>query len=219
MDNISSKILSFYMQLEKDENHRYKSWEHCYAYFTGKNLDIKIACLQMSFYLASWGMYRGSSFLLWKDYLIHKKVVEHIINNKHLQRLDFTQTTKADIEDIFNLITWIKNWYKNNVGHINGKVKKVNVTDTLATKIILGTLGCVPAYDRYFVYGLRAKGLSYSNLNPRNFKSLIVFYNNNVGSFNRAGSRILKKSGIKYPSMKLVDMYFWKIGFEMDQYV
>jgi hypothetical protein len=43
----------------------------------------------MAFYLASWGMYRGSSFLLWKDYLIHQEVVDNIIAKKHLQDIDF----------------------------------------------------------------------------------------------------------------------------------
>ena len=30
---------------------------------------------------------------------------------------------------------------------------KNNLSETLITKILMGTLGCVPAYDRYFVKG------------------------------------------------------------------
>jgi len=83
MDEIAEKILKFHAQLDGDDNHRYKSWEHCYTYFIQHKTVIDTACLQMAFYLASWGMYRGSSFLLWKDYLIHKEVVEHLLKNKH----------------------------------------------------------------------------------------------------------------------------------------
>lgn len=217
MDDIGNKILKFHTQLESDENHRYKSWEHCYNYFSGERIDVDIACLHMSFYLASWGMYRGSSFLLWKDYLIHKEVVEHILERKHLQKINYNDAEDKDIEEIFILISWIKNWYKKNIKSINGVARKVNVTDTLATKIILGTLGCIPAYDRYFIDGMRAKGLSYSGLKLNNYLAVVRFYVLNKRSFDYANRKILASSGINYPPMKLVDMYFWELGFEADK--
>ena len=37
----------------------------------------------LMFYLASWGMYRGSSFLLQKDYKIHIPVVEEVLKTKY----------------------------------------------------------------------------------------------------------------------------------------
>lgn len=217
MKDISTKILKFHAQLDGDDNHRYKSWEHCFSYFSGNKTDIDKACLQMAFYLASWGMYRGSSFLLWKDYLIHKKVVEKLLQHKHLQKLNFIDTTEEDINEIFELITWVKNWYKNNIELVNGEKKKVNVTDTLATKIILGALGCVPAYDRYFIDGIRSKGLPYSGLKPKNFSFVVNFYKENKSSFIYASEEILKRSKVSYPPMKLVDMYFWEIGYEIDK--
>lgn len=217
MDEISTKILKFHAQLDGDDNHRYKSWEHCYQYFIQEKTDIDTACLQMAFYLASWGMYRGSSFLLWKDYLIHKEVVEHLLKHKHLQKLNFTDTTENEIQEIFELISWVKNWYQNNIEFVNGEKKKVNVTDTLATKIILGALGCIPAYDRYFIDGIRNKGLSYSCLKLKNFSPVVNFYKKNKDSFLHANSEIVKRNGISYPPMKLVDMYFWEIGYELDK--
>lgn len=217
MNDISGKILAFHEQLEGDENHRYKSWEHCYTYFSQENLELDTACLQMAFYLASWGMYRGSSFLLWKDYLIHKEVVVHILSKKHLQRVDFTKAKKQELEEIFSLIAWVKSWYQNNIKSINGEKRKVNVTDTLATKIILGSLGCVPAYDRYFIDGIRNKGLSYSGLRLASLAIVVDFYKNNQNQFSLASQTILERSGVDYPPMKLVDMYFWQIGYEIDQ--
>jgi len=217
MTDIAHKILKFHMQLKDDDNHRYKSWEHCYTYFNKDNAELDAACLQMAFYLASWGMYRGSSFLLWKDYLIHKEVVERLLSKRHLQKIDFAKATEQKLEEIFDLIEWIKKWYPNNIEFINGEKTKINVTDTLATKIILGSLGCIPAYDRYFIDGIRNKGLSYSGLKLTNFAFVVNFYKENQKEFLYANQSILEKCGINYPSMKLVDMYFWQIGYEMDQ--
>jgi len=211
---IKSRILSFHKQLQSDKNHRYKSWEHCFKYFSQGKLDEDIACLQLSFYLASWGMYRGSSFLLWKDYLVHREVVKHILSLKHLRSIDFSKPCEAEIDEIFKLSFWIRNWYQRNISHVNGTAKKIHVTDTLVTKILLGTLGCIPAYDRYFVEGLRATGLRHSRLSKKNFLSVVEFYKRNKDDFDSVHQSIKRKSGIYYPTMKLIDMYFWQIGFD-----
>jgi hypothetical protein len=214
LKDIKSRIRSFHRQLQSDTNHRYKSWEHCFSYFSQKKLDEVIACLHLSFYLASWGMYRGSSFLLWKDYLVHRDVVKRILTLQHLRNIDFSKQCDSKIDEIFELSSWIRNWYQDHIKHVNGTAKKIHVTDTLVTKILLGTLGCIPAYDRYFIEGLRAKGLSHSRLSKDNFLSVVKFYKLNKDDFDSVQQSIKRTSGIYYPTMKLVDMYFWKIGFD-----
>lgn len=216
-NNISRTVLKFHRQLSDDKNHRYKSWEHCFSYFKNEAADVDTACLHLAFYLASWGMYRGSSFLLWKDYRIHKQVVQHLFKNRHLQSIDLAKISEEEVNQIIVLITWIKNWYPNNIQRVNGKKKNIHVTDTLATKILLGTLGCVPAFDRYFIDGLRDRGIKYSRLKSNNFTSIVNFYQKNESSFLRAQNEIFERTGQKYPPMKLVDMYFWEIGYELDQ--
>ncbi|RKY36479.1 MAG: hypothetical protein DRP78_03505 [Candidatus Omnitrophota bacterium] len=59
-------------------NEKYASFDFCYNYFysfykgnkfselANKN-NLQMSCLQISFYLSSWGMLRGSSFLLEKS--------------------------------------------------------------------------------------------------------------------------------------------------------
>ena len=37
------------------------------------------------------------------------------------------------------------------------------LSDTLITKILMGTLGCVPAYDRYFIAGIKKEKVSTGN--------------------------------------------------------
>ncbi len=215
--DIAEKILLFHDQLQTDVNHRYKSWEHCYSYFSGTAIDEDHACLHLSFYLASWGMYRGSSFLLWKDYFIHREVVRKILTMGRLRNIDFSQQHEQVVSEVIKLVTWIKEWYQENITRVNGKETNVNVTDTLATKILLGTLGCIPAYDRYFIDGLRTLNIGYSSLSERNFGAVVRFYQQNMFAFNNAQMSIQKSSGTHYPAMKLVDMYFWQIGYENDQ--
>ena len=216
--DIYDKVTNFYSLLFADENHRYKSWEHCYSYFTddvaSKNVDT--SCLHLSFYLASWGMYRGSSFLLWKDYRIHKDVVKKLLKNKHFQQFNFSTIKDDDLDKIIDLTNWIKKWYKENIKTVNGEAKSVNATDTLVTKIMLGALGCIPAYDRYFIDGMRKSGISYSKLSKVNLKAVATYYKQNEAEFLKAQNSIHEKCGVYYPAMKLVDMYFWEIGFQAD---
>jgi hypothetical protein len=88
----------------------------------------------------------------------------------------------------------------------------------LATKILLGTLGCIPAYDRYFVDGLRIikKRHQVPKLTPSNFSAVVKFYQAHRPEFDHAQREIKNRGGPTYPAMKLVDMYFWQIGFEND---
>jgi len=215
--DITNKITSFNGLLQEDKNHRYLSWEHCYSYFKEDQIDVDKACLHMAFYLASWGMYRGSSFLLWKDYLVHKEVVEHLIKKKYLQNIDFMNIKDETIHEIVHLCFWIRNWYTANAGKINGTDRTVNVSDTLVTKIVLGALGCIPAYDRYFIVGLGAHNINPHKPSFTGIKKLVSFYVENETEFGALSSKINTTSKISYPPMKLIDMYFWQIGFDKDQ--
>ena len=90
MDTVEIVIESanvFYGELRSDANGRYRSWEHCYKCFydarNNPNCDYDYLSLQLAFYLASWGMYRGSSFLLQKDYRVHIPVVEELLKTQY----------------------------------------------------------------------------------------------------------------------------------------
>ena len=72
IDELISAAQTFYDDARANENGRSRSWEHCYRVFrdarTDPSPDYDHLSLHLAFYLASWGMYRGSSFLLQKDY-------------------------------------------------------------------------------------------------------------------------------------------------------
>jgi hypothetical protein len=215
---ITKEIAKFHDDMVGDPNHRFRSWEHCYKYFQGKPNDFDLASLHLAFFLASWGMYRGSSFLLQKDYLIHRAAVEEILSPQYsvLHRLSFDAFLadgKMEVTDVlFDLLRRVKACYKDVAKFERGMT---NVTDTLATKILLGTLGCIPAYDRYFILGLKACGLRYSYLNKKNFLEMMHFCLGHREEFRRARAHI-SKHGRDYPDMKVADMYFWSLGRARD---
>ena len=41
---------------------------------------------------------------------------------------------------------------------------KKKLSDTLITKVLMGALGCVPAYDRFFVEGVKDLSVYHRNL-------------------------------------------------------
>jgi hypothetical protein len=92
-----------------------------------------------------------------------------------------------------------------------------SASDILVTKVLLGVLGCIPAVDRFFVDGFRKSGRKYATPLNSNFpKRAIEFCNEYRERLRKEQVRIKAGTGAYYPLMKLVDMYFWQVGFEAD---
>lgn len=89
-------------------------------------------------------------------------------------------------------------------------------TDTLVTKIILGTLGCLPACDRFFIDGFKNSNRSFSSLNQQFIERISDFCASNIDELSDVQKEIQDINGFHYPMMKLVDMYFWQIGYDLD---
>ena len=182
---------------------RYNSWKHCYEAFRkfrGNPKKTEYLCLQLAFYLASWGMLRNSALLNY-DYYVHKPFIEAISNKRYDVLYD---DNCEDIETIFDVVSEIDKCYPANI----------TKTDTLATKIILGVFGCVPAYDRYFVDGIRKNKIASGSFSKKSLKQLYAFYNNHP-EFEKLRQKFISE-GTYYTKMKIIDMCFWQIGLESD---
>lgn len=201
------------------------SWEHCYLSFrraceSGK-YDADELSLNLAFYLASYGMYRGSSFLLKRDYTVHKPVVCELMKEDYrpLRDIKCSELLKEEHQDrLEKLKKFMIDYYT----PIRDKVRKEEekkaaaapLSEILITKILLGTLGCVPAYDRYFIAGLKYGGFNSFTCNKKSLSELAVFYIQN----NKKLENIRKNTiadGVPYPQMKILDMGFWQIGFDL----
>lgn len=218
--DICQNILEFHHRIARDEYHRYRSWEHCYSHFRSHtsittDQQIDLAGLHLAFYLASWGMYRGSTFLLWKDYKIHTHVVRELLSDKYSPLWDLDvfaiEPEGQDVNLVLALVAGIKEAYKSNISEVNGVRKSVNPTDTLATKIVLGTFGCTPASDEYFRAGLKHCHMPYSRFNSCHYLRMLNFCREHSDELCTVQAQVASDS-VTYPIMKLVDMYFWNIG-------
>ena len=166
---IHQRIQDFYLD-GADEHHRNRSWEHCYRYFRGARpggpaADRDHAALQLAFYLASWGMYRNR-FLLQHTYTVHRGVIDLIGDPRFtaLWGADFgaSETDGQLVPTVRKLIDGVRQAYKP-----FAPAGSAQPTDTLITKVILGTFGCLPACDRYFRDGFKSEGFNYSSVNDR----------------------------------------------------
>ena len=85
------------------------------------------------------------------------------------------------------------------------------VSQVLITKIVLGTLGCVPAYDRFFGIGVKYLGLEKDSCNEESFLELADFYEAHNDRLEEA-RRGMQCEVLTYPQMKLLDMGFGRSG-------
>jgi hypothetical protein len=192
---------------------RWRSWETCYGFFRGvKPSGITAhqdhAVLQLGFYLASWGMYRGSTFLLKHSSAVHWKVVDCVASPRFAPLWEREFGSEADDVELVPVILEARD------AVIEAYKEFGQPTETLVTKVLLGTFGCLPACDQYFIAGFRNAGLGYSNLNAKVVKKLLNFSREHLTELRSEQVTIRDQRGAHYPLMKLVDMYFWQLGYE-----
>lgn len=197
---------------EADSNHRYWSWDHCYKAFHS-HLDNDTKALHLANYLASWGMNRGSGGLLQKDYRIHLGTIEILSDNKYtsLDCYDQNDFKENKVDLLFELESKLSNYYRAIKFERMGTQELISPTDTLISKILLGTLSCTPAYDQFFKVGI---GLTLNKQFSRNgIRSLFRWA---IESGIQGIRSDLPESTRGLPLMKLLDIYFWSVGYQQE---
>lgn len=159
-------------------------------------------------------MYRGSSFLLQHAYTAHLGVIDQIVSPRFsaLWEREFGgghEDTKL-VSAILEAADAIREAYRPFAPEADSR----QASDTLVTKVILGTFGCLPACDRYFIDGWKNDGFKYSYLNAKFVERVLSFCRDNLRSLREEQATIDRAGGMHYPLMKLVDMYFWQTGYE-----
>ena len=220
IDELISAAQTFYDDARANENGRSRSWEHCYCVFrdvrTDPAPDYDYLSLHLAFYLASWGMYRGSSFLLQKDYKVLTPVVEEVLKPEYdclfgvacadLRKLEVQKRFAKLYEDIVEYFDPIRD-------EVAGREVPTPVSPVLITKILMGTLGCVPAYDRFLVDGIKKYKVTTQEYSLDSVIRLVDFYEEHNDRLEEA-RRGMQSDDLIYPQMKLLDMGFWQIGYD-----
>ena len=204
-----------YDEIRRDPNHRYLSWEHCHKVFKQRkedpaSIDTDTLCLHLAWYLASWGMLRNS-FLMQKDYRIHAAVVDLLFEPEWDDLWDVTAERLAKEETgkkIMMLCARITETYL-------ASGSEGTPTDTLLTKILLGTIACVPAYDRYFKKAIGSTGAASQQLSARSLSALGTVYTEHSEAF-EALRKYCSAAGFEYPAAKIIDMCFFEYGLTLE---
>lgn len=193
---------------------RFRSWEHCHEQFQralkmGKP-DYDYLALHLANYLASWGMLRNS-FLLQKDYKVHIDPVKILLKKEYRELYDV-----HDIQSAWEKIECLKEqliqYY-----HDYGAESKNGITQTLLTKILLGTTGCTPAFDNNLRKALRnmyPEGSEFyipQSFGMDSFCGLWNLYKDNSKLFEPVRKK-MNQDGFHYTPMKILDMGLWTIG-------
>ena len=202
-----------YDSMKDDPHHRYLSCEYCHEAFRLNrrpqiDATIDYLCLHLAWYLASWGMLRNS-FLMQKDYKIHADVVRLIYQPEWDDLWDISPEKLS------------QEYYADRIMKLSESITEAYVasgvgipTDTLLTKILLGTVGCVPAYDRYFKKALADTCAASQVFSAKSIRTLGNLYLDHEDEFEKlrkhCGSRI------EYPAAKILDMCFFEYGFQRD---
>lgn len=208
-----------YCEGKKGPHDRERSWGHCYRYFheltpEAPAEDLDHAALHLGFYLASWGMYRGRGFLLQHDYTVHLGVIEQLVAPQFSalwkQEFGAGDNDSTLVPLILKAIDAIREAYR----LFAPQAESRQASDTLVTKVLLGTFGCLPACDRYFIEGFKSSGFKYSYPDAAFVEQVLRFCRDHVRELREEQDSVERTLGMWYPLMKLVDMYFFQIGSE-----
>jgi hypothetical protein len=197
---------------------RYTSFDYCFNYFRktkSKELtnDIEKSCLVLGFYLASWGMLRGSSFLLQRSVKHFEPVIKYLATlDSEVWEIDIDKYSDENIKTVLQIYTDIKL-------HI---VMEDKAHKTLVTKIMLGVFGFIPAYDQNFLRAFSQIFIdkcAFTNVSKKSLICLKDFYDVNNIVIDKISAQTFtkdfltgQKTNINYPKAKIIDMYGFTIG-------
>ncbi|KXB04863.1 hypothetical protein AKJ49_01615 [candidate division MSBL1 archaeon SCGC-AAA382A03] len=151
--NLERNVREF--KKRRNSFHRYASFDYCFNYFRSfyesDKLDelasednIDRSCFRLGFYLASWGMFRGSSFLLGKS----AKHFEDLIMTISSMDRKYWEIDVDNYEKNAESLLTCRDKVRDSI-----KDQENTPTKKLVTKIMLGVFGNVPALDSNFQKG------------------------------------------------------------------
>ena len=199
--------------------HSESDWNECHNAFSLARKQCKYdddeLCYLLNRYLVSWGMTRNS-FVEADNHTIHRTAVRIILDPCYDSLQDISCSTYTHHPANYNKLDCIIDRLNTVYLPIRAEIKqnysiRAPISSTLISKILLGTLCCVPAYDNRFPEGLytfdnhciKTFGIRSIRRLTHQFDSSkiknIVYHNHTI-----AGTTYY------YPDMKLIDMACWQ---------
>jgi hypothetical protein len=162
----------------REPNERYASFDYCFNYFQSfrdsgnvsvlaNSANIQLSCLHLGFYLASWGMFRGSAELLQKSARCLIPVIEAVARtDASFWEIDADCYTEPNIQRLLAVAGTIRDALP-------------GMSPTLLTKIMLGVFGSVPAFDTNFRAACKGEGIV-QTFGSKALRKIGTFYKGNA---------------------------------------
>lgn len=164
-------------------------------------------------------MYRGSSSLLQHSSHFLEIFLQVIVKDEYKGLWELDIEKGYSDQDIKLMLTFYKETKQ--VLEKSASYKQKDI-ETLVTKMMLGVFGCVPAYDRYFKDALKDMGYC-QTFNATSLKQIKALYNAHkleIDNLHKETTTIDflngKQTSIKYTKAKIIDMYGFMKGFELN---
>jgi hypothetical protein len=179
---------------------------------------MEVSCLQLGYYLASWGMLRGSSYLFRETNARHYQEAIEVIerHNAAMRELDDKPLFDPHSQ---HLIVAVYDDLRRAI------LPRGGASLILVTKIMMGTWGAVPSFDKYFVKGFRSlsegeKGSAFREVGSGSLSLLGDFYGQNKPEIDNLtrNHRTLdfatgKLTDRPIPRAKVIDMFGFSLGY------
>jgi hypothetical protein len=198
---------------------RSQSYDHCYNYFADTKdpvAELEKSCAILGFYLASWGMYRGSTYLQQETNSSHLVPAIRAIQTLRptLAGIDLNNYSEGNIELVLSAYGAIKDALQ---------IRQRSQV-TIVTKVMVAAFGCIPAFDRNFSQAFRRAlqphaRLPHGRVDSDVLRMLAAFYRANRDDIEKLHqeSRTVAfgtdtVTGHRLSRAKIVDMYFYELG-------
>ncbi|WP_347927258.1 hypothetical protein [Pseudomonas helvetica] len=219
---------AYYLNIQPSPGNDYprlKAWEFLYEYIWDEsrtdwaNLisedQIETTALHIGFYLANWGMFRGSSGLLQNSNLdLMKALTKLLFEGQGPELLELSMDDFA--EDAPNL-AYHQQLLDSVLDSMESLASNVSWTDTLKTKILMGIWGECPALDRFYIAACRNLFPRRPSITTASGKGLTAL----VGVIQELDtpSPPLKTGRLKltYPTARVMDMALFQYGLELQR--
>lgn len=158
--------------MNRDKFHGHYAWIRVHKFIRDDKISDEVFALALWCYLSTFGMMRGSSKFAKKDAYFILTIINLLRKEeKTIFNESFFEQSVCDRTNIsICLIEKIKNYLEHN---------GVSATDTLLSKILLPTVCCIPALDKYVKENACKYNLFQPKLDKSGVKSIYDFLDRN----------------------------------------
>ena len=186
-----------------NENSRGYAWYDLNEAFANESFFTDQKAKDLFIYLANWGMVARGSFLMKHTWRILKSVIEI------LQKSEYKELRNPEIETIEKNIDLIIQ-LRDEIGKsLKTYHENKTVSYTLISKILLGTLGCIVAYDRNVKQTLSESEIAFPYFNKKSISALCEYYIQNKTDFENLRKKVENLTNKECPPFKLLDLVLW----------